>query len=364
MRPAPDTRSPDANPSGCGGDRTLAPKPIARGTGKPCGKACRQVTFGAYPGVFYEAQANLLTYIGGDTVHAKVYLVDLEQDKEWLVRERPPGLPGCAAVATDGRRLAYVCAVPRGSQQSTFPLQIYDVNTKLESDLNCEGVSRAPSYLGLGSSGVVASLATASKGAGAMLYRFGDKTLTNLSSTTGGGWDPHMSGTRVVWTGQNKQGLTQIMLHDTVSGTTEALAPSKGAQFSPRIDGSRIVWVDHRNAPGSMWNQSNSDIYIHDLSTAKTAPVTMHPARQGFPDVSGDWVVWQDFRNNKDPTPRQPGSKSNADIYARNVKTGEEIQVTSDTGLEVNPRVDRGRAFYRAVGGIFMVDLDALDRTP
>ncbi len=94
LRAPPDTRSPDrlspdtVNPN-CGGSRVIQPKEvIGRGKGRPCGKGCRQVTFGASVNEF-DVVGNLLVYSGGVSVARDVYLVDLRQGKEWLIHEVP-----------------------------------------------------------------------------------------------------------------------------------------------------------------------------------------------------------------------------------------------------------------------------------
>jgi len=359
----------------CGGSRKVELVPVDRGGGLPCGPACRQVTFGDEVYISYEVKGDLLVYAGGLSLDRAIYLVDLKQDKEWLVRPaRYPGMPGCLEVATDGRRLAYECTDWKEPKQPFYvaTLQLFDPASGTESDLECLKMvlpdkSSLPAHLTLGDTGVAAQLSlTAGPAVDAFFHRFSDGTFTNLSRRFGGVWHTHMSGSRLVWTEIVNQ--TQIVLFDTLARVRRVLDPTGKAQFIPRIEGDRVVWVDHRNAPGDMYNQTNSDIYMHDLSTGKTVAVTTHPARQDFPDVDGDWVVWQDWRNNPNPTP-QSGFK-NADIFARNIKTmkpGEEIQVTSFPGQEVRPQVDHGRVFYRMAGrggklALFMVDLAKLGK--
>jgi len=122
--------------------------------------------------------------------------------------------------------------------------------------------------------------------------------------------------------------------------------------------------MDNRNSPGELWNPGNSDIYVHDLSTGKTAAVTTHPAEQSLPDVYGDWVVWEDWRDNPNPTPGWTGSVTEADVYARNMKTGKEVRVTNWKGMELRPRIDNKRVFFAAPAGnnieYFMIDLAKL----
>jgi beta propeller repeat protein len=373
--PIPDLPPPDRSPDGpqipCGGSRTLTLIPVQRGPGLACGPGCKQVTFGADVSIRYEVKGDLLVYSGGGDMDPSVYLVDLKQDKEWLVKKaKYPKKPGCFWVSTDGKRLAYDCDDWEDPKQPyhIIALHIFDPQTSVESDARCltmvHDKSGVPDYLSLGETGIAMNMSlTSSSSVDAFFHRFSDGSLTNLTKKYGGVWHTNMSGSRIVWT--EAITTTQIVLHDTVSGTRKVLDPTGKAQFVPRIEGDKVVWIDHRNAPGDMWNQTNSDIYLHDLATGKTEAVTTHPARQDFPDVWGDWVVWQDWRNNPNPTP-QSGFK-NADIFARNMKTmkvNEELQVTSFPGQEVRPKIDAERVFYQMGDGnkvsIFMVDLAQL----
>ena len=107
----------------------------------------------------------------------------------------------------------------------------------------------------------------------------------------------------------------------------------------------------------------NADIYHHDLTTGKTTQVTTNPGTQEKPDVWGDWVVWQDWRNSPGEM-SQGGKAPNSDIYAENLKTGKEVQLTDFPGLELFPRVDEDRIFYRSFdtknqSSVFMIDLKA-----
>jgi beta propeller repeat protein len=185
----------------------------------------------------------------------------------------------------------------------------------------------------MGATGLAAIAAVppaASNAFDAYFYSYADESFTNISPAWGASWDTHMSGSR--------------------------------------IDGDKVVWVDHRNAPGGMTYPGNSDIYMHDISTGETVPVTTHPAQQTLPDVWGDWVVWMDWRDNPDPTPGAGYKES--DIYAKNMKTGEVVQVTDLPGLETHPRIDDGRIFFDARSTVdnkvafFMIDMAARGLEP
>jgi len=331
------------------------------------------VTFGDDVADGYDAKGDLLAYTGADTNDEKVYLVNLKTNEEWLIQQRSPGTPGCFAVATDGKRLAYSCHIwtrtSSGdfSDEYTAPLQLFDPATNVEQDLHCFGYHSSkgswPHYLGFGTAGIVATMALPPSYQGqldAFFHRFSDGQMVNLTQKYGGVWYTRASGSRLVWT-EVVGSTTQIVLYDTATGTKKVLDPTGKPQFLPRIEGDKVVWVDHRNAPGDMWNQGNSDIYLQDLVTGKTVAVTTNPARQSFPDVWGDWVVWEDWRNNPNPTPRSSSELKNADIFARNMKTGQEVQLSSLKGMEIRPIIDQHRVFFQAAPvyqiALFEVDL-------
>lgn len=360
----------------CGGSRTLTPAPIQRDGGRPCGKGCQQVSFGAEASVVFEAKGDLLVYsgIGKSGNDRRVYMVDVKGNREWLVQSRPHWRPGCFSVTTDGARLAYSCIIWPNSNSwefFTIPLQVYDPKTNIERDVQCNRVTKTGGYraddIALGTSGIALTMALPTHAQGQIdtfFYRFSDKSLTNLSQKYGGAYNPHMSGTRVVWT-EVRNNTTQVVVHDTVTHKTWMPDPTGKPQFFPHIEGDKVVWVDHRNAPGDMWKQRNSDIYVHDLTTGVTRAVTTHPAMQSFPDVWGDWVVWEDWRANPNPTPGGTGQTVECDIYGRDMTTNKEVRITSIKGMEIRPVVDNKRVFFVALAGgkqvnHFMVELDKL----
>ena len=132
-------------------------------------------------------------------------------------------------------------------------------------------------------------------------------------------------------------------------------------QWLPRIEGTQVVWTDQRNEPAAVWPARNTDIYHHDLTTGKTTRVTTDPGTQERPDVWGDWVVWMDWRNSPGGV-SQGGKAPDCDVYGKNLKTGQVVQLAGGSGHQAYARVDRDRAFFTmrdAQGEIsaFMIDL-------
>jgi len=360
-------------PDACGGSRTLSPTTVAPYAAKPCGTGCKQVTFGNFVEKDYEVAGNLLAYVGSPPNGAfKVYFVDLTTGTERMLENYQGSLQGCSLVSTDGQKLAYTCV--RAGLFGPWPewdrsLTLLDPQTNLETDVHCVRVNLAagacfPTYIALGTTGIVlnGTLGTCSQ-FDALFYRFPNGTFSNVSQKQGGVWHTHMSGPRVVWTEASAVWqAAQVVLYDTQSGARTRVAAHDGAdQYLPRIEGSQIVWTDHRNGPGGMLSPANADIYHHDLSNSTTTRVTTDPGTQERPDVWGDWVAWQDWRDSPGGL-SQGGQAANSDVYAKNLKTGQEVQLTSFAGHEAYVRVDNGRVFFRMLdaknrASVFMIDL-------
>lgn len=98
-----------------------------------------------------------------------------------------------------------------------------------------------------------------------------------------------------------------------------------GIKYIPKISNDIIVWGDTRNTNNT--RDGNSDIYAYNLSTGEEFQVTSNPYGQWAPDVSGNVIVWQDDRN------------GNLDIYGYNLDTKTEFQITTDEADQQQPRV-------------------------
>ena len=376
---APDTTHPDLlwpNPD-CGGPRVLSPTVVTPHAAKSCGKGCKQVSFGGFADQRYEVAGDTLVYTGDKNAAWQVYVVDLKTGKERMLEPYTKKNEGCALASTDGTTIAYTCShdikFVNGVLRSTRRIAVFDRASNNETTLAC--LSRAstaaavqciPSYLTVGPPGIVVNMSLGPCiTIDALLYRFTDGKLVNISNKKGGVAHTHMSGSRIVWREEDMAfKAAQVMLYDVKKGTAKRIDPNNGKdQYQPRIEGTQIVWTDHRNGPGGWFGPANSDIYHHDLATGKTIQVTSDKGTQEMADVWGDWVVWMDWRNSPGGLSRG-GNADNTDVYAKNLKTGKEVQLTSYPGHELYPRVDQGKVYFimldtRNRGSIFVIDLAA-----
>ena len=359
----------------CAKPRTITPTVIPHGAAQPCGPGCKQISWGYTPDHRYEVAGDLLVYNSSGGPGLRVFTVDLKTGEELqLDPDRPDDkAAGCAMVGTDGTIVATIC-VEEWMERPEFDqsVTLYYPKSHLKKELLCLHRSVAadncfPFFISVNTSGIAIDWTLGRCGQSTALFLpHGADHLTPLADGPAG-W-VNGQGNKVVWTQWKKGwGGDRIVVYDLDTGKSHRVDPrvgEKGAQWMPRVQGNKIVWVDHRNDPtGSRLNTHNSDIYIHDLETGITRAVTTHPARQEWPDVYGDWVVWHDWRS----TPTGLTGKA-LDIYAKNMKTGKEIQLTSNPSFDGYPRIDKQRVFFERenlVSGkdpqlrIFMVDLKA-----
>jgi beta propeller repeat protein len=81
-----------------------------------------------------------------------------------------------------------------------------------------------------------------------------------------------------------------------VSVDTFTVVDRRNDQMHPRVDGSVVVWQDYRDIGARNGDEVNADIYARDLSTGDETKITdNHTA--SFPDVSDRFVVYVDKRN-------------------------------------------------------------------
>ena len=91
-------------------------------------------------------------------------------------------------------------------------------------------------------------------------------------------------------------------------------------QVAPAISGNWIVWEDTRNG--------GSDIYAYNVVTGQERNITPAGSWAQSPAISGNRVAWQDYRN------------GNYDIYLHDLSTLQETRITSDPADQTAPAID------------------------
>lgn len=107
----------------------------------------------------------------------------------------------------------------------------------------------------------------------------------------------------------------------------------------PDISGSWIVWQDSRNG--------NLDIYAYDISTETEHQITRNSGNQGWPRISGHLIAWRDYRN-WDGT-----GEASADIYGYDLSTHKEFVISDDPAHEQLIGVDNGKVAFTRVYYVF-----------
>ncbi|MCM2464826.1 hypothetical protein DIC75_00610 [Methanoculleus sp. CWC-02] len=129
---------------------------------------------------------------------------------------------------------------------------------------------------------------------------------------------------RILWS-DNRTGDYDVYLYNLTEESERAVSPPDTDQFASALpagmgmSGDRIVWEDNRSG--------NRDIYLYEIATGEESQITNETGHEVNPAVAGDWIVWQDNRN------------GNWDIYLYDIATGTETQITTDENVQMTPAV-------------------------
>ncbi|PID38594.1 MAG: hypothetical protein CSB49_04775 [Proteobacteria bacterium] len=349
----------------CGGSRTLKPTPITPYAGKACGAHCKQITFGKWVEIDYDVRGDLLVY-PSLTNGYHLHLLRLDTLKEVRLREYTRPARTCTTAGTDGTHVVYSCLlysepVTGGHPTMRLAVSTVDLTTWQETDLYCRDVPQAQKPCRAGRMGLLGETIGLSWNPGVcknVVYTLplAGGTLSQVSSMNAS-W-LSMEGQAMVWSGA-PSGKVQVVLHMLGSGTApKAIRPNSLAQFQPRTDGKQVVWIEGADCLGPV----QKDVFHYDIATKKVTQITNSSSAEFLPDVDGDWIVWEDWRNTPGGDPAI--NKANSDIYAYNIKTKKEYQLTNLPARELTPRIDNGRVFFQMLDdkgaeNMFMIDLAA-----
>ena len=123
--------------------------------------------------------------------------------------------------------------------------------------------------------------------------------------------------------------------------TVETIPVTTGPtnQYDPAVSAGKVAWTDNGVAGG------NSDIWVYDIGTKTYTQLlqgTTNVSNQQLADLNGSVVVYTDDRNG---TPSNPTT----DIFAFNLSTGIETQISHSTGSEFHPRISAdGRVVWES----------------
>lgn len=136
--------------------------------------------------------------------------------------------------------------------------------------------------------------------------------------------DPHVSGSRVVYTHQH-QGASEIRYHDLTTGESQSI-PTWGAyDFLADVSGVMVVFTRFTQ---------HGRLYLVDLGQSPVAPLELAPrpgAHRQDPALGGKVVAWQDFGY----LPESQGSE----LVAYSLSTERLTRLTEDGRVDGDPAV-------------------------
>ncbi|MHB8858989.1 MAG: hypothetical protein ACYC6Z_05845 [Thermoleophilia bacterium] len=171
--------------------------------------------------------------------------------------------------------------------------------------------------------------------------------------------DPDISGSNAVWRNWD---TGKIVVHNLTTGGEQDTSVAAAQMVTPSISGNIVVWGDYRNST------DYGDIYMRDLSQPADAPVSLadpspaipYPTKdKRNPDIDGNIVAWEDMRN---ATQDGSGWWHNPDIYMKDLSTGVEQAVCTNTSDQYNPVVAGHRIYWQDFRNgnwdVYMKDID------
>jgi len=129
-------------------------------------------------------------------------------------------------------------------------------------------------------------------------------------------------------------GMQQANSQTVIFDTPRQLTTDPFSQFLPAISDDLVVYTDLRNV--------NADIFAYDLATGLETQISNSLAAQTLPEVSGRIIVYQDSGSGR--------------IVAYDFDTGIAIPLSA-SGTQTNPAIDGNMIAYQSGGDIFVVDL-------
>ncbi len=170
---------------------------------------------------------------------------------------------------------------------------------------------------------------------------------------------PSIYQNRIVWSSANISGrpLSEIdwsnlnwdiylLILDT--GEVRQITSEEHAQIEPRIYGDTIIWLDVRYADG-YHNPDVFDVYAYDLKTGQERRLTSSTSAEGHDlSISGNLVVWSDNRHaewDRDTHPENEPNYNN-EIYAYDLTANVEHRITNYAGNDHYPSIDGSRIVW------------------
>ena len=152
---------------------------------------------------------------------------------------------------------------------------------------------------------------------------------------------PRIYGDTVVWLdsrheeGYHNPRRHDVYVYDLSTGEERRLTSATSAEgMDLAVNGNLVVWTDNRHADPEVKIHAenepeyNNEIYVYDLTTNQEKRVTTYPGNDRYPDISGGNIVWlrqEDYIK--------------ADVFVYNVETSQETQVSYSSYADFHPSI-------------------------
>jgi beta propeller repeat protein len=142
-------------------------------------------------------------------------------------------------------------------------------------------------------------------------------------------FDPAISGNIVVYT--DFSGVdADVWYTDLSTGMAHPISTAPGDQQLTGVSGHRVVFTD--------WN--SMDVLVFDVATGTSENLTNDAGSNALdPAIDGDLVAWTDDRD------------GNAEIYARDLSTGDERRISNDPQVDQSAAVGDGLIAWERCDG-------------
>lgn len=139
------------------------------------------------------------------------------------------------------------------------------------------------------------------------------------------GYQPSISGSRVVWVGYHNH--CTIYYKNLAGGTGHMVQRSTQNQITPDISGWGVVWAQEISS-------KHFAVYYKNLATGKTLRLLRSPYNQYNPKISGSRIVWEQMIGHKKY------------IWWKNLATGYSGKLAPSTSSQSDPAISGTRVVW------------------
>jgi beta propeller repeat protein len=140
----------------------------------------------------------------------------------------------------------------------------------------------------------------------------------------------------------------EVFLLDIKTGEVQQITTEEHAQKEPRVYGDTIVWLDTRHETENRYPHY-FDVYAYDLRTGQEMRLTSSTSvEDDFLGISGNMVVWSDNRHANPEVTIHAGNEPdyNNEIYVYDLTTNQERRITTYPGNDHYAVIDSDRIVW------------------